>query len=116
MESYWSRDYSVGASGGFWFGVASGYGVGSVVPITTHLYSQIIGRWLDGGDFVSYQNSDDKSRSHPKNTNNLLIHIRKGMINSVLIVVAEVVLVLGTPTYPPRKLVLSEIDHISIIK
>ena len=59
MESYWSRDYSVGDSGGFSFGVASGYGMGGMVPITTHLYSQIIGRCLDGGDFVSYQISDD---------------------------------------------------------
>ena len=47
-----SRDYPVGASNGYLFDVAAGYGKFSVVTGTTHLTSKNIHCWIDGDDVV----------------------------------------------------------------
>ena len=52
MALFRSRDYPVVTSGGSLSGVTAGYGNGYVGPRTTHLTSQKVDFWIDGGDFV----------------------------------------------------------------
>ena len=64
MVLSWIMYYIVGASGGYLFGVADGYGKDDVVSRPTHLYSPKVDFYIHGGNFVSYQSSDYSSTSH----------------------------------------------------
>ena len=58
MALSWIRDYSVGGSGGSLLVIASGYCKGGVGPRITHLSSQKVDFWLDGGNLVSSLSRD----------------------------------------------------------
>ena len=53
MPSYFSRDYSVCALGGYLFGVGDDDVKGGVVPITIYIYSHKVDCCVDGVHFVS---------------------------------------------------------------
>ena len=54
VASYLSRDYLAGDFYSSQFGVGDRDGKVGVVPRTTHISSQKVGFWIDGGNFVSY--------------------------------------------------------------
>ena len=53
MVLSWIRDYSVGDGGGYSFIIAYGDGTCGVAPSITHLSSQKVDCWIDGGNIVS---------------------------------------------------------------
>ena len=63
MVLSWIMYCIVGASGGYLFGVADGYGKDDVVSRPTHLYSPKVDFCIDGGNFVSHQSTDYSSMS-----------------------------------------------------
>ena len=64
MASYFSRDYSVGAFICSSFSTGDSYGKGDVCSSTTHISSQKVDCWIDGGDFLSSQNRYYTSMIH----------------------------------------------------
>ena len=77
-------------------------------PRTTHLTSQKFDFWIDGGVFVSLQSREIRPWFIHTKTSNIIHHILEGSIIMELLVMVEVVLVLGPPTDPPKKIILVE--------
>ena len=64
MVSSWIRDYLVGSSSGYPFGVVAGSGRDGVYPRTAHISSHKSDFWLDSSDSVSSQSSDYPAMNH----------------------------------------------------
>ena len=67
MTSSFSRGYSDNATGNSSFGVIAVDGKGGLGPRTTHLSSQKVDCWINGGDFLSYHIRDNLSMSYSNN-------------------------------------------------
>ena len=86
--------YKCSAFDGSSFVLGDGDGKYGMVPRTTHIYFQKVDCWLDGGDFLSYLSRYYPSIFHSNKDRYLLHNIEGGRINSVLLIMMEVVLVL----------------------
>ena len=94
MASYLIMNYKFSALDGYSFVVGDGDGKFGVVPRTNHVYFQKFDCWLDGSDFLSYQSRYYPSIIHSNKDRYFLHNIGGGRINSVLLIMREMVLVL----------------------